>query len=458
MHYFIYPNGGHSLMLAHNLEILGHTYEFLDDFKAGLKIEENSDKINTIGGGLALIACDTTHPKNLILKKQLIKKVKSLNLIPVDGFKWIMSEILSYLKIEPHKTAALLHSGMSDGKYLGDIIKYLQNSKTCFVEIFTDYFNYQIRKSSQSSDDKILLIPFEYLKFLNFKVVAATGNFEKFNKKLMVHPKSIKIMIPHGYTTPLALLSYYARKDIHIEEEIKEYQNMAIDYFIVPSRTNYKLFLDMGIDKNKLVPLGYPSLDLNLKNHKDLKAQKSILIALYSTKSVDSIVPALRDLLKNGYKVIFRPKPGQEELDCNQNILKEFSTNELFKFDTNTRKTSHAKIDDELISEICCCVSDYSSLAFTLPLTNLRPCILYYPEHVFGKNFGKHRINKVDYSLANSDLHIVAKNSNDIIKAIKNLNLDEFKTKIKSYRDNEVYNLRSSSEAIANFISEKLNS
>ncbi|EGU24765.1 Hypothetical protein CFV354_1864 [Campylobacter fetus subsp. venerealis NCTC 10354] len=50
MHYFIYPNGGHSLMLAHNLEILGHTYEFLDDFKAGLKIEENSDKINTIGG------------------------------------------------------------------------------------------------------------------------------------------------------------------------------------------------------------------------------------------------------------------------------------------------------------------------------------------------------------------------------------------------------------------------
>ncbi|EKR7984183.1 hypothetical protein P9H64_000967 [Campylobacter fetus] len=74
MHYFIYPNGGHSLMLAHNLEILGHTYEFLDDFKAGLKIEENSDKINTIGGGLALIACDTTHPKNLILKKTADQK------------------------------------------------------------------------------------------------------------------------------------------------------------------------------------------------------------------------------------------------------------------------------------------------------------------------------------------------------------------------------------------------
>ncbi len=111
-----------------------------------------------------------------------------------------MSEILSYLKIEPHKTAALLHSGMSDGKHLGDIIKYLQNSKTCFVEIFTDYFNYQIRKSSQSSDDKILLIPFEYLKFLNFKGETATGYFEKFNKKLLGHAKFMKILIADGYS------------------------------------------------------------------------------------------------------------------------------------------------------------------------------------------------------------------------------------------------------------------
>ncbi|AJB45547.1 hypothetical protein [Campylobacter fetus] len=49
MHYFVYPNGKHSHILAYNLNLLGHTYSFLDDFKTGAKLEENLEKI--IGGG-----------------------------------------------------------------------------------------------------------------------------------------------------------------------------------------------------------------------------------------------------------------------------------------------------------------------------------------------------------------------------------------------------------------------
>ncbi|OCS11220.1 hypothetical protein CFTD6690_07590 [Campylobacter fetus subsp. testudinum] len=74
MHYFIYPNGGHSLMLAHNLELLGHTYEFLDDFKVGLKIEENSDKINTTGGGVSINSLRHNSSKKSNFKKTTDQK------------------------------------------------------------------------------------------------------------------------------------------------------------------------------------------------------------------------------------------------------------------------------------------------------------------------------------------------------------------------------------------------
>ncbi|HIH2061290.1 hypothetical protein IXZ16_04875 [Campylobacter fetus subsp. fetus] len=50
MHYFVYPNGGHSHILAYNLNLLGHTCSFLDDFKTGAKLEENLEKI--VGGGV----------------------------------------------------------------------------------------------------------------------------------------------------------------------------------------------------------------------------------------------------------------------------------------------------------------------------------------------------------------------------------------------------------------------
>lgn len=50
-HYFIYPNGGHSKMLAHNLDLLGHSYTFLDDFKESMSLESNLKFIKDNGGG-----------------------------------------------------------------------------------------------------------------------------------------------------------------------------------------------------------------------------------------------------------------------------------------------------------------------------------------------------------------------------------------------------------------------
>lgn len=48
--YFIYPNGGHSLMLSFNLKLLGLEYSFLDDFKPGLGLKENINSIKEWGG------------------------------------------------------------------------------------------------------------------------------------------------------------------------------------------------------------------------------------------------------------------------------------------------------------------------------------------------------------------------------------------------------------------------
>lgn len=394
-----------------------------------------------MGGGIVFLACDTMQIKTLTLKNKLKQNVENLGLTCLDGFAYILDRLLDYFKFDLKNTIALIIESLGDGKHMGEISKFLYENNANFVQIFRDYTTYEQNKNKIIG--QFLILPLECLHFLDFKAVIYTSFFENSYGDLLTHKDSIKIFLPHAFTFPTSILPM--PKD-EFNDILKKYKNLNIDYFIVSSKINYRFSLATGINAKKLIPLGYPSLDLNLKNFLYKKPKKSILIAIRDTRSVPYIAKSIELLLKDGYKVVFRPNTHETELLCNKEISNKFSSNELFTYDTNSC------VDLHLISEISCIVSDHSSLAFTIPLTNLRPCILFCPPEVFGENYAIKNINNETFSLFDQRIHILAKNTDELVSAIKKINFKKFLKSIEDYKKNEIYNISISSQKIAQFL------
>ena len=447
MHYFIYPAGSKAKMLAFNLEKLGHSYEFLDDF-SGPSPQDKTADINQ-GGGLVLLACDSTAPETLELSKKLQKNIEDLGFICVDGFTWIMSEILASLDIAPHKTAAIIYSSMSGGKHLAGVCKSLQECKTPFVQIFTDFINYE----KVVPEDNFLLIPLENIKYINFKLVVWTGSFTSFDGRSYTHPQSLKMLVPHGFMYPIRSL-VYGRTDEAIKRIIKDSEE--VDYAIVPSKINYEIFLALNLDKKKFLPLGYPSLDANINSMKTSTPKNKILCALTLSSNEDMIIKAFNNFISKGFEIIFRPQVRQENTPFNAAIINAFKNQKGFIPDISTEKTSNKPLSSDLLNEIYCIIADYSSMAYTVPLANLRPCIIYHPNNEYKEYFNNVNLNNKQITLWDERLHIIAKSAEELVDAVLNIDHKKFKNSILEYRNEQCYNLGNSAQEIAKFIGTRL--
>ena len=115
------------------------------------------------------------------------------------------------------------------------------------------------------------------------------------------------------------------------------------------------------------------------------------------------------------------------------------------------------QIDPDIMAKISFCISDYSSTCFSVPITNLRPCILYYPDDIFGKDFEKYEINGKTFSFSDERLHIIARSEDELINAVKNLDLAKYEKSIMDFRQKEMINLGCASEHIVDFVLEHIN-
>lgn len=135
----------------------------------------------------------------------------------------------------------------------------------------------------------------------------------------------------------------------------------------------------------------------------------------------------IAEILAAGYKVIYRPHPNEaNELNIShKNLMIDKSKDIMWA-----------------INQSFTCITNYSSLAYTYPLTSLQKSIVVL-------KMKKQRV------FADTNLHILARNTKQVLKAIKNLRLDKSqlaKNKIKLYRQRQIYNLACSSEFICEFI------
>ncbi|ABK82360.1 hypothetical protein Q4Y15_001531 [Campylobacter fetus] len=459
-HYFIYPNGGHSKMLAHNLDLLGHSYTFLDDFKESMSLESNLKFIKDNGGGSMsnpiLLACDSLCQESIELKDKLRTKVENLGLACEDGFIYIMDELNSYIKSATNpknKTLGLHMYGRVDKRYSSLYLNSI-SGKLNIVYIFSTYDELNNNKSLNNT----FAMPFEHIKYLNsLQIILSTTNKTSDGKILLSLNHKI-IVMAHAYTFPNGYLAYDDINSKYKKCAIKFNINENMPYILVSSKTNYQMAMDYfkelyGYETNKFIKAGYPPLDENIKNYEAIKKQTpdTILLATRSKRVLHLIKPVASKLLNLGYKLHFRPHPqdcGHKEF---QDFASEFENIENFTIDMNYKGIKQSKFSMDTLSKMICIVTDYSSFAYTLPITNLRPAILFYPDTILQKCL-EEKINNKIYKFNDDRLHIVAKTGNEVLDAVQNLNLEEWEKKILDYRNDEIYNIKNSSKFIAEFI------
>jgi hypothetical protein len=209
----------------------------------------------------------------------------------------------------------------------------------------------------------------------------------------------------------------------------------------------------------KLIPSGYPKLDLIINRFSDFEINeinsiKTIIYAPTHIYEVNENLASLRKfglkiietLLYLGYRVIFRPHPMSlidQDKDLVSWIVNQNSNNILFEFDTSKDYfNSYARSD--------LMITDLSGTGFTYSLGFCRPSFFFTCNVIADQNiYGAHQD-------ARNEIGGVARSLKELIILIQNIENEDLPEKINIFREKYVYNLNNSATYITNFLKKLL--
>ncbi len=303
--------------------------------------------------------------------------------------------------------------------------KLVKNNISFIYDFFSREKNYYVFYGVTINIKKknFYLIKQFYLKFLfNVDLFLSNNICDEFTSK------SKKIYIHHDiYDTPLV----EKKKEKNLRNSLLKY-----DCIVVASKKSANVFknLFVGIKKTpKIVTFKYLKIDFVKKELKN-KNKDSILIAptnFYSFPDFsiqNYLFDLINKLLKNNYKVIYRPHPSNFK-DKSINILRlNFKLNKNFIFDNNPEYF-------ESYSKSKFLISDMSGTAYTYAVITGRPVIFF---NCCDKFLTKYNYNKLNYFRDRDKIGWKFSNVNKIIDFLnKNKNLKEKKLlSIKKFKMN----------------------
>ena len=229
----------------------------------------------------------------------------------------------------------------------------------------------------------------------------------------------------------------------HHLKEIKETENMY------------------NLKKKFLIKFGCSRIDKIIKNFKNTKKKKKnirVLIApSWGTNSLfETGAEKLINHLKKKYIITLRPHPDTLRLnkDCIENLLKKFKGNKNIVYNPKIESIQNYFDNDILIS-------DWSGSAFEFAFGTLRPVIfLDLPKKINNESYIKLSNKPIEINLRSKIGKIVSKkNYNKIPEIIDDFekNKDIWKKRIMLARKSNIYNINTSGNAGANYISKLIN-
>ncbi|WP_024305389.1 hypothetical protein, partial [Campylobacter fetus] len=397
------------------------------------------------GGYGGSLATDTCTYKSREIRAKLISNLENLNLIWADGFEFIAEDLLKFENINLKNSIAILTYGIYGNRHFGDIFDILiKNNQNLFI-VNTTIENYE--KDRNFMGLKNILIPMNCLKYYNFKVLLSSVNIS-YQDECFAHQNTFAMVFSHHMTMLRSYLIAHKFCDITKQESIDTFGTAIGCYYIAAMKSD-EIYFNALNSKAKLLKLGYPNIDKQIKNYTPKKPQKSVLVMFHHFKSYKKVMEAIDKLLNLKYEIIFRPNPHFHNQKENVEITKFFQGKKGFVYDDSP------KLTNETLQKAICSIGDYSSTIFSFPLTTLKPCMLFYPSDIMGDDFEKENINGKMLSFADENLHIISRSVDELVNHIENLNLKEWNDKILKYRNEEIYNLGNSSQVISDLIMQK---
>ncbi|PZT48058.1 hypothetical protein B6S12_05785 [Helicobacter valdiviensis] len=221
------------------------------------------------------------------------------------------------------------------------------------------------------------------------------------------------------------------------------------DYIVVPSSVAMQTYeKNLKDSKVKLLPCGYPKLDLSIENY-SYKSENIISFAptlrffdasKYSNLNLISGVESnlIEWLLENTkYKILIHAHPVsfQNKHNFYELIKAKFKDSDRVCFDEN--------LGGDYFNRSDFLITDISTTAFTYSFSTLRPSFFY--KHYEFKNEIEKYIDKITPNGISDSFEVLR-------QGIERIDFKIMQEKIKSFREEVIYNVGSSSEFIVNQI------
>ena len=302
--------------------------------------------------------------------------------------------------------------------------KLTKNNLNFIIDYFEKKKNYYFLYGSTLIlyKDNFFLIKQTYLKFLYGVDIFLSNNVcDRFT------PNSVKVYIHHDiYDTPLVEKS----KEKKLLSKLNKY-----NFIVVATKDSKKVFENL-FKKNlnvKIVVFKYLKIDYILKKikHSNTKQIKTILIAptnylSFPKMSMQSRLNIIfQILLKNNYKVIYRPHPSNFDDLKVIKLKSKYENYKNFIFDNSPDYFKSYKISNFLLTDI-------SGTAYTYAVTTRKPVLFFNINETFIKLL---KYNTLNYFKNINKIGWKVNSPNKIIKILSN------KQKV-SVKKNKIFKFR----------------
>lgn len=439
MQYYIYPNGKVGLDISNILETIGFKDKFRlidDEF-----FTKNHEKI---ASGTILISSKKYYFDIARKCKEYLNGLIKY----IDGMEFVANKLDEFvLNISPkHKNIGVILGGPAGSKHYGMILEILMQKGYKLFFFANNYEDITDIKGWFKKGIFIKCYEREIFKFISSITFLINEGYEKFCAN------TTSLYIPHTF-------SLADNKFINPKTYKNQFYNsmMSSDFITIASKKDNEYLLNLTKElifedlSYKILKFGSPSLEVSMNSYGEFKKvdKKAVLLAfgVVGLEYESEIIELISYILKNQYKVYFRPHPHWKKHGnltyFVKNIIALFKNNENFIFDDSI------KLTEEIKKNIITLISDISSLTFTFALTTLRPSIIFIPKSC-------DLYSKID-EICEKDIHIYVSTKEDCLEKIKDIWYDQikFKERILDYKTKNIFSL-SPSDKIANFIDETI--
>ena len=436
MHYFIYPTGRNGLVLADIIRFFepDSCVSFIDDGdeKRSLKSLKHEIQENPV-----LIA-SKKFQKELenSLKREGIKNF--CDGIALFGEK-NQNYLIEHLK-NPRKTVAIVLSGFSKEKHLGDVDRELKALGVEILYIATS------KKALEQNKDRIgtstcIIAWHDFLTEIKEVALLVTTNGGK------THHSVKSINLGHSLRH-FSQLHFHFPNETEYVEVIRDWYLRQNDYLVLSNTVDFAWFTKLAQKyhaRTKIIQNGYLGFD-EIKTTKNKNATlKKVLLAPKQIDDKEAFYDLIETILKQtSFSVVLRFCPFERILEIEEEAMRRFGNSGRFFVDGTP------KFEQELKQECLSVITDFSTLAYSFPFSMLRPAIILGvsdKESVEGVRF------------LEEDIHRYATSPLEVVNALKEIadNLTTWRKKIEAYRENNLYPRIDSSKNLAQTIIKILN-